>query len=167
MALIDSVHKPSFLIRIKLHNPVETLLAWRLMFGVIGGCNAVRDSKTSFLIAAQHTPHWVLTKAFWISFIFLLQLTSFQSCEKRWKVVCNIELKCVLKQHTYRTHCIRPVSQLVPWVLLSKRSIFQTFWKDDCCPKSLFIELDNSNFGYLLIFKFCLTVQSFSKIGQH
>ena len=46
------------------------VLAWRLMVGVIGGCNAVHDSKTSFLIAAQHTPHWVLTKAFWISFIF-------------------------------------------------------------------------------------------------
>ena len=53
------------------------VLAWRLMVGVIGGCNAVHDSKTSFLIAAQHTPRWVLTKAFWISFIFLLQLTSF------------------------------------------------------------------------------------------
>ena len=36
-----------------------------------------------------------------------------------------------------------------------KRSIFQTFWKDDCVTKSLFFELDTSNFGYLLIFKFC------------
>jgi len=31
----------------------------------------------------------------------------------------------------------------------------------------LFLELDTSNFGYLLIFLFPLTMQSFSKIGQH
>ena len=48
-----------------------------------------------------------------------------------------------------------------------KRSIFQTFWKPDCCPDFLFLELETSNFGYLLIFWFSLTVQSFSKIGQH
>ena len=30
----------------------------------------------------------------------------------------------------------------------SKRSIFQTFWKPDCCTKSLFFELETSNFGY-------------------
>ena len=35
------------------------------------------------------------------------------------------------------------------------------------CAKFLFFELETSNFGYLLIFKFPLTVQSFSKIGQH
>ena len=33
-----------------------------------------------------------------------------------------------------------------------ERSIFQTFWKDDCVTKSLFFELETSNFGYLLIF---------------
>ena len=33
-----------------------------------------------------------------------------------------------------------------------KRSIFQTFWKQDCCARLLFIELETSNFGYLLIF---------------
>jgi hypothetical protein len=47
-----------------------------------------------------------------------------------------------------------------------KRSIFQTFWKQDCCARFLFIELETSNFGYLLIFQFCWTVQSLSKIGQ-
>ena len=36
-----------------------------------------------------------------------------------------------------------------------KRSIFQTFWRLHCCAKFLFIELDSSNFGYLLIFEFC------------
>jgi hypothetical protein len=29
---------------------------------------------------------------------------------------------------------------------------FQTFWKLHCCAKFLFIELETSNFGYLLIF---------------
>ena len=33
-----------------------------------------------------------------------------------------------------------------------KRSILQTLWKTDCCAKILFIELEASNFGYLLIF---------------
>ena len=47
-----------------------------------------------------------------------------------------------------------------------QRSIFQTFWKLHCCTKSVFFELETSNFGYLLIFWFPLTVQSFSKIEQ-
>ena len=33
-----------------------------------------------------------------------------------------------------------------------ERSIFQTFWKPDFGARFLFIELDTSNFGYLLIF---------------
>ena len=33
-----------------------------------------------------------------------------------------------------------------------ERSIFQIFWKPHCCTKSLFLELETSNFGYLLIF---------------
>ena len=33
-----------------------------------------------------------------------------------------------------------------------QRAIFQTFWKPDCCTKSLFFELKTSNFGYLLNF---------------
>ena len=49
----------------------------------------------------------------------------------------------------------------------SERSIFQTFWKHDCCPNFLFLELEFSNFGYLLIFWSSLTVQSFTIIGQH
>ena len=48
-----------------------------------------------------------------------------------------------------------------------ERSIFQTFWKIHCCPDFLFLELETSNFGYLLIFWFPLTVESFSKIIQH
>jgi hypothetical protein len=35
-----------------------------------------------------------------------------------------------------------------------ERSIFQTFWKDDCGAKFLLFELAMSNFGYLLIFQF-------------
>ena len=51
--------------------------------------------------------------------------------------------------------------------LRSKRSIFQTFWKTDSCTDFLLLELETSNFGYMFIFLFPLTVQSFSKIGQH
>ena len=48
-----------------------------------------------------------------------------------------------------------------------KRSIFQIFWRVHCCAKFLSFELEISNFGYLLIFKFSLTMQSFRKMGQH
>ena len=50
---------------------------------------------------------------------------------------------------------------------LINRAIFQTFWKNDCCTKFLFFELETLNFGHLPIFLFPLTVQSFSKIKQH
>ena len=33
-----------------------------------------------------------------------------------------------------------------------KRSIFQTFWRTDSCSDFLFLELETSNFNYLLIF---------------
>ena len=36
-----------------------------------------------------------------------------------------------------------------------KRSIFQSLWRLDCCPDFLFIELDTSNLGYLLILLNC------------
>ena len=48
-----------------------------------------------------------------------------------------------------------------------KRSIFQIFWKPHCVTKSLFYELETSNFCYLLIFWICWAVLSFSKIGHH
>ena len=40
-----------------------------------------------------------------------------------------------------------------------ERSIFQTFWKTDSCPDFLVLELEASNFGYLLIFLFSLTAK--------
>ena len=57
--------------------------------------------------------------------------------------------------------------QLQFWSEPSERSIFQTFWKLHCVTKSLFFELETSNFGCLLIFSFRWAVQIFSKIGQH
>ena len=48
-----------------------------------------------------------------------------------------------------------------------KRCIFQIFWRLHCCAKFLSFELETSNFGYLIIFWFSLTMQSFRKIGQH
>ena len=43
---------------------------------------------------------------------------------------------------------------VVQLILGTERSIFQTFWKLHCCAKFLFIELETSNFGYLLVFNF-------------
>ena len=45
--------------------------------------------------------------------------------------------------------------------LLFERSIFQTFWKPNSCTDSLFLKLETSNIGYLLIFWFPFAVQSF------
>ena len=45
-----------------------------------------------------------------------------------------------------------------------QRSIFQTFWKVHCVTRYWFLELEDPNFGYLLIFLLCSAVQSFSKI---
>ena len=50
---------------------------------------------------------------------------------------------------------------------ISNIETFQTFRKDEGCAKFLFFELETLNFGYLVIFIFPLTVQSFSKIEQH
>jgi len=52
------------------------------------------------------------------------------------------------------------------FIVFFKRAIFQTFWKLHCCAKSLFFELETSNCGYLLFFKFSLTIQSSRKIEQ-
>ena len=66
-----------------------------------------------------------------------------------------------------QTHWKWPVNQLVlTGQNICERSIFQTFWKANSCTDSLFLELETSNFGYLLIFCFSLTVQSFSKIEK-
>ena len=51
---------------------------------------------------------------------------------------------------------------------LRKRAIFQTFWKPDCCPKSLFFELETSNFGpnkmsFINVVQSCWNFAQFSK----
>ena len=52
-------------------------------------------------------------------------------------------------------------------LFLFERAIFQIFLKTYCCTKSLFFELETSNFGYLLIFWFPLKVrQSQKQIGH-
>ena len=45
--------------------------------------------------------------------------------------------------------------------ILQKKEYLQTFWLIHSCTDSLFLELEDSNFGCLLIFWFPLTVQSF------
>ena len=44
-----------------------------------------------------------------------------------------------------------------------ERSIFQTFWKDGCCAKYLFFELETLNSGYLLIFFIFFDCERFQK----
>ena len=45
-----------------------------------------------------------------------------------------------------------PFLKILYEIYLGYMYIFQTFWKPDCCTKSLFFELETSNFGYLFIF---------------
>ena len=84
-----------------------------------------------------------------------------------WRYIYISRFRIFLKLFVSRQGGVKsPVS----WVfedLTFKRSIFQTFRKVHCCTKSLFFELETSNFGYLLIFSFYWAVQSFSKTGQH
>ena len=54
-----------------------------------------------------------------------------------------------------------------PMVKFIKRSIFQIFWRLHRCAKFLSFELETSNFGYMLIFWFSLTMKSFRKVGKH
>ena len=49
---------------------------------------------------------------------------------------------------------------------IHERAVFQTFWKPDCSPNSLFFELETSNFGYLPISIFCLKGLSFKPSGN-
>ena len=42
----------------------------------------------------------------------------------------------------YRLEVFQSETDLRP---IFKRSIFQTFWKDDCCPIFLFLELETSD----------------------
>ena len=109
-----------------------------------------------------------LVKSLVLVFAAVTTVASFGSSERQSRsfryVVCTLADSGFFKNYQ------GGVKSTVSWVfedLWFKRAIFQTFWKDDCCPKSLFFELETSNFGYLLIFLFSLTVQSFSKIGQH
>ena len=54
-----------------------------------------------------------------------------------------------------KVHIVKTTGSGVLEDLTIKRSIFQTFWKLHCVTKSLFFEIETSNFGYLLIFSFC------------
>ena len=58
-----------------------------------------------------------------------------------------IQKTCYESFTTYTEHI-----QVITTLEFFERSIFQTFWKVHCCAKFLFIELETSNFGYLLIF---------------
>ena len=75
----------------------------------------------------------------------------------------------------------RPKWNLIGWILISQilhhsqespshLSLNLEIEKNNdlhCVTKSLFFELESSNYGCLLIFQFCWAVQSFNKIGHH
>ena len=70
--------------------------------------------------------------------------------------------------HRFLSVCQFGIWYLWNYLMNLLKGVFsQTLWKVHCCAKFLFLELETSNFGYLLIFWFPLTMQSFSKIGQH
>ena len=63
--------------------------------------------------------------------------------------------------------CVRAVLDSAVLILLTQellkplklakkiqRSMFQTFWKHEGCPDFLFLELETSNFGYILAYFF-------------
>ena len=81
-----------------------------------------------------------------------------------WGRFCSISSVVAILSHKGRK---KSQKKLLIFRFRKERSIFQTFWKPDCCPNFLFFELETSNFSYLLIFWFPLTVQSFINIGQH
>ena len=89
--------------------------------------------------------------------------------EFSWSRIKN--QSCCKNGQTYEYEALRvSIYHINCWLFWNpylKRSIFQTFWKANNCTYSLFLELETSNFGYLLIFWFPSTVHSVGKIGQH
>ena len=70
---------------------------------------------------------------------------------------CTVAIQHVSESKVFR--CLSGYDQV-------ERSIFQTFWKPHYCAKCLFIELETSNFGYLLIFYFPLTLQLTARLDK-
>ena len=94
---------------------------------------------------------------------FILFLTTYLGCDcldrsYLWRQIArkvkNLITQCTLLRGYIKCKVTLWFGFLIPtYVVLSiKRAIFQTFWWLRCCPDFLFIELDTSNFGYLLIF---------------
>ena len=73
-----------------------------------------------------------------------------------------------LEHYFFNFTRLQIATQVIFFVLfLFERAIFQIFLKTYCCTKSLFFELETSNFGYLLVFWFPLKVrQSQKQIGH-
>ena len=103
-----------------------------------GTCiNDVRRFLTNFFI--------LLCCTFRFSYYFAVLI--FKSC--RIGQSCAAKRKRILKQCKICKSCLSKRKRILKFC---KRSIFQTFWKPDFGARYLFIELDTSNFGYLLIF---------------
>ena len=89
---------------------------------------------------------------FW-AFVFIRVLMAFLSWgyfvpDETWQSV-----EVAHKLGTVHVFTVKSTDQIL-WLQFfpAQRSIFQPFWKDDCCAKFLFFELETSNFAYLLIF---------------
>ena len=89
-----------------------------------------------------------------VTFTELLVKTKRHNC--KYAVITFIIISALGDSGFFKTSRYQGiVKATVSWVLEDlkfKRAIFQTFWKPDCCTKSLFLDLETLNFGYLLIF---------------
>ena len=100
----------------------------------------------------------------------------FKLCIKRWSLKFTIfSVKISLKWFFFQENLYMRLASRSVWrfwiheksMYGHKRCIFQIFWRLHCCAKFLSFELETSNFGYLIIFWFSLTMQSFRNIWQH
>jgi hypothetical protein len=136
--------------------------------------NATNKSKKSEL-------HAFCFKKNWITMIYCInnsvkKLNKVFQIIKRWSLKFTIfSVKISLKWFFLQENLYMRLASRSVWrfwineksMYGHKRSIFHIFWRLHCCAKFLSFELETSNFGYLLIFWFSLTMQSFRKVRQH
>ena len=74
--------------------------------------------------------------------------------------------KTYISKQLYAIVCGEGVCKTIDLTTYIELILFLKEQSDDFLHLYFHVELETSNFGYLLIFKFSLTVQSFRKIGQ-
>ena len=100
-----------------------------------------------------------------IQFLFNLPKQNCQKVNKHPKSDGNFDIQCQIEHFEYYfiyflPHVNRFDIRIQP---IEERSIFQTFRKTDFWARFLLIELNTSNFGYLLIFFILLNCAKFEE----